>query len=241
MPRVILSSWMRMRRKNTTGRVGEFYARLIQSVVGGTAGSSFDNGSDILNHQLGFEVEVKASSNNQHFRISSSQKLRYLEKTPFPLDCFLYALCSYRGKGSDKRSRLSRCRTKAELFGVLAERTDEVYLFDIEILNAFERKLGVLTGRYVGNGAKEEVFTMQRKRDIRLFWNGRRLESMNSLGLRSSDWTFGSVELEENLSVGGRIYAASFTLFTALRPSIHRKLFKTREFPPNQYRHRGVK
>jgi hypothetical protein len=237
---------MRGRKKNVTGRVGEFFTYLTHSVVGGEVVEWEYHGSDIENQELCFEVEVKASTNNKHFRLSASQKARYLNKVPFPLDYFLYALCSYQGQewrpGQGKQegsmqSRMSRCKTKDELFRVLAEWTDEVYLFDIEVIDAFEKILGTSTGRYAGDSARKQVLVLERTKHIRPLWNGHRQEFFANIGLNSADWKLGKIDLERSFFIQGKVYTVKFALFTILRPAFHRRLLRSLGHPPNRYRY----
>lgn len=246
-----LSSWTRMRKKNTTGRVAEFYSQLVRSVLGGDVVDRWsDSGSDLTNETLGIEVEIKASTNDKHFRISSRQRSRYVEKLSFPLDHILYALCSYRGKqwvGATRSkpghtgSHLNRTRTKQDFLTGLAGLTDDMYLFDIDVISAFENYLGISAGKFAGTSRTEECLVLKRMTHIRPLWNGSRHAILSQLGLNTADWKLGRFELERSIVVDKHTYVVEFNLFTILRPGFHRRLVRAVSLPPNLYRYKGAK
>lgn len=232
--------WRKMRHKNTLGRVGEFYQHLVAQLLSCvTADIGREEYGDIFSNDLGIRVEVKARDNKHLFGLGISQKRGYEDEPPFPLSYTLYALVTYRnnkrfGK-NDKRPRglrainhspLARLAHKHEQHQFLAGKIDEIYLLDIEVINALENLHGLKVGHFAGR-AEEQSIVLSRTDLRRYFRNGSFGDVTRELGLKSKrGWARSENNVAMSLVVDERSFEPRFTLVTVLRKSLHAQILE---------------
>lgn len=209
--------------------MGNFFELVARKTLSGKV-PPISERSDVMNTEVDFQVEVKASDNNHHFRISSPQREFHSAKVPFLLDTFLYMLFAYRTslrRDSEKRtSRMHEAFQGHEQFTVMKEWIHDVFLLDIEVINAFERLLGAEFGKHAGDGAQYPMLELKRTRHLRPLWNGKQHELLTRLKLNPCDWRFGQFQIRKTVTIERRRYMVNFPLFTMLRPGFHADLVR---------------
>lgn len=190
----------------------------------------------MYNEELGIRVEVKARDNNHAFGIGVDQKRVYEGDPPFPLTDTLYALVTFRnsrrravgdrkprGIRSDTFSELARLSRKSQQQEFLAGKVDEVFLLDLEIVNALERVHGTRLGHFAGRAGEASI--VLRRTELReYFRNGSFAHSMRLLGLRSSGWVCRSNEARVIMLLKGAVLTSEFTLVTVTRPRLYKQI-----------------
>jgi hypothetical protein len=240
---------------NNRGRVGEFFEHLAKATVGGEFNENEDiRYGDLIDLKLYLGVEVKSSDNGHPFRIGLNQKRRY-EEMLFPLDHFAYCFCSYknyvrakraegllrtRGRKAGMITLLHRYDKKAEQFKVLADTVDEVFLIDLEVMNALEKKIGIFPSSHPGRQGEREMRLI--RRDLRPLVNGSFTKLISDMGLSPEEWTLGKFDLERTISIESETsnksetYTSRFTLHTILKQDLHKRFCRSRRLGRNKAR-----
>jgi len=223
------SQWSKTRNRNTPARVGEFFERLVQALIGGELFPPTDSRGDLdLYDALEACAEIKAGDNNHPIGILINQ-LRSHENIQFPYNRFLYFLCCYKnrqGRRGDKRrkSLLHRSKIKSDVHNVLAKQTDTIYVFDLKVVQALEKFLGVVRGRFA---AQEELKTLNLRRD-----DLARLADdlgVRYFGLDRRTWVTRNQEVKIGFRCGTSFHLVSFKLVTVLTKSFHPKFYSQME------------
>lgn len=233
---------------NNRGRVGEFFQHLAIEAIGGQFVKKEEDlrYGDIADWKLRLGVEVKSSDNGHPFRIRIKQKRTY-EEILFPLDCFAYCLCSYRnrvsarkiegylrtrGKKAKTMTLLHRFDKKSDQFKLLSQKVDDVFLLDIEVMNALEKKMGIYPSSHPGRQGEQEM--RLRRRDLRPLVNGSFSPIMTELGLDPKDWVSGKYLIEKSVVIPStdlktsQTYNTKFVLYTIFRKQFHKKFVRAR-------------
>ncbi len=169
------SQWVKTSQAGTPHRVKEFFHSLVATLLGGDIEKNDKNGlGDVVNFDLSFGVEIKASDNGHPWRIDVEQKARHADTLPFPLTYYLYTLCGYKNRNwvkknetprRDRRSRvfqpLARIKAKVDQFRYLESKVHEVYVLDLAILTAIEQWATIRRGDFAAK-PHQETFRVHR-------------------------------------------------------------------------------
>jgi hypothetical protein len=198
-----LTRWRRTRRRNVVKHVGNFFEAVAARVI--RARRSVVGHEDlVLRGMTG--VEVKAGNSNNPLRIAVDQFEQHVENVgefPARFDYFLYCLFCYRQKMGRKtwprRSLLSGCRDEAQVYEVLAQQTDSLYIFDHRVFDAVRKLHGVKQGKMPCDSDRE-VIVLSRK-FLRAFRKDNAQQVLSSLGLDPTKWRIN----ERTVSISFRI------------------------------------
>lgn len=228
--------------KSKAGRnlAGQFFERFALPLVGGELSTDQDLG-DIVNDTLSLGVEVKAADSNNGHTLRVEQKDKYLRMRDigFPLEHFAYLLCCYpndvgKKKGMRQRRPLSVLKSNKEREAYLAGNVDRVFLLDIEIINAFERKFGTIPCRHPFRG--DELDIPVRRGALKPFTNGATASWLKDLGLTPCDFRRGEYNLRTTVCIQDRsteevrTYTPDFLFITVLKKDFHEKFVLEQDY-----------
>src|SRR3989338_3420170 len=194
-----------------TPLIGKFFERRIATLLGLSDWQSEDVRGDLrLNGRPLIVVEVKASDNNHHFRISFPQLKRYLEVERFPLNGCIYCLIGYRnrqGKATSsgkRKSLLAKCKTLQDIEIFLAKNMDSIYLLDVCLLEAISIQHGFVKGTMPFQPYLETVVL---KRNWLQELINYPQETLSGLGLNHRSWQIKQQQMNMSLNLGlfGRV------------------------------------
>jgi len=137
--------------------VGEFFEKLAAKILKGRPVNNGTLDLGICKALVG--VEVKGNNNSNRFRISVQQFQDHLKSNlylfPDMLEELLYCLFCYQNprkpaeNGDGLQTALSSCKDPGQVFAVLAQNTDMVFLLDYRIIVAIKELLGTMTGQFL--------------------------------------------------------------------------------------------
>lgn len=179
-------------RKGTPPAVGKFFQEYVVSLLGLRESKfvSCDGELD-LNKETVAVVEIKASDNNHHFRISLPQLEKNLELAEFPYNGSIYCLIGYANrsgkpaKSGTRRSLLYKCKNQVDLELFLSEHMNALFVMDAVLIGAFAKKRGTVKGALPCQPDLETV-TISRRWLTAVLAHPKR--ALRSLGLKPDSW-----------------------------------------------------
>ncbi|MEX2010196.1 MAG: hypothetical protein WD874_00095 [Parcubacteria group bacterium] len=233
-------------QNDSRNRSGHFFEQLGLAIVGGEINREHRQFGDIVNDELSLGVEVKAGDSNNGLGIRVGQKRMYeeVQRLGFPYSHFAYLLCCYVNESSPQKIRgkrsprpLSLLKNKWEKYSFFARDVNKVFLLDLAVMNALEKKVGITTCRHPEREEEEDIRI--RRRELEPFCNGNGTAYLKTLGLDPRKWLIGkydlgvSVEIWDSESDGPMYYSPRFPFYTVLPAKFHHKFQKLREFIPS--------
>ncbi len=206
-----LSRWRRTRRRNVVKHVGNFFEAVAACVI--RARRSVAGHEDLVLRGMTAGIEVKSGNSNNPLRIVVDQFEQHAENAggfPARFDYFLYCLFCYKQKMGrnhwPRKSLLASCRDEAEIYEVLAQQTDSLYIFDHRVFDAVRKLYGVRQGQLPCQSDRE-VIVLSRK-FLRTFRKDNADIVLFSLGLDPAEWRIN----ERTVSISFRIGLFKYTL-----------------------------
>jgi hypothetical protein len=230
-------------QKRACGHVGDFYNHLGAGIIGGeVTGNVYDSSApafgDVYNPKLKISLEAKGSNNGHGWRMSKNQMESY--KNNGWKYVYLFGGYVDDDPNNKHRNRLSKLKTRRDQFDFLAERTNQVFIIDLEFVKLLEI-LGV--GKLYPNGAfgkdRNEGADYELRR--RRLWRFITPSSgyLSELGIDSADWRFRTfpeyvkryvIQPKKRTAhdLNGARFSVStqFSLHTILSPRVDRLLAK---------------
>lgn len=229
------SAWRLTRRRGTLGIVGDFYNDMAATMLDGekTQRGQWEF-ADVYNLDIGIRVEVKARNSNNAFGIRIKQKESYEGEPPFPFSNTLYCLVSYahRGPWQENATRPNLLRNSRGLkakYALLARAVFKVYLIDLPLITAMQKKSGVEETFFAGR-ENQPTLKLGRQSHLERFRKGLFEETMREHHLDPARWvmTENKVGFEVSIPNGmdGEIFTnpVEFKLITLLRKGLHRRI-----------------
>jgi len=142
--------------------IGDFYVGLTTQLFGGTIlPRGNDHRADIDHKTWNARFEVKGAGNTNGVGIFTEQLDEYLEELGREREHCFYAVYRYASRAHIPEERISRTPTLGALYKELAERTRELYIVDVRILNALRHRNG--TGHLRRDNQTEEALWLWRR------------------------------------------------------------------------------
>lgn len=244
----------RMAPRTNTTLIGDFFetalAKLLNCRVADYGQPLY---GDIYNEAQSFRVEVKARDHQHPFGLNLKQKEFYEHNNlPFPHDFShtLYAAFMYKrdvkwskrvrsrnGWSNHYVSSLTLLKTEQEKLELLASLTRTVWLLDIEVISALQRKLGtgMSTHPVHARDKEEQEITLWREDLEEMFCRESFAETLDDLGLCRNEWRgasrnirlgfdFWTRDPDDEFEGSERPYSARFNLVSVLRRDFSKTL-----------------
>jgi hypothetical protein len=226
-------------KKGKHRKTGKFFEHMLAEMLACEISARDLPGStawaDIHSNDLGIRIEVKSKGDVKIPEIRVSQVREYEEEPPFPITHSLYAIALYKGTGpltrngprprgfSEKTKMVSLMRdlkTDAEYNQFFASHAQTVYLLDLRIIQAFEKKLGVHSCRHIGR-REEMAIRLGRTTLDEHFGDASFEDSLKQLRLQPAGWAKGVYPMQVHFRIDSQRLSSKFTLVTVLRKNLH--------------------
>lgn len=204
-----LTNWRKARKR--TPFVGRFFETLAARIIHARPVRQGDE--DLAVPKVGLGFEVKAGDNNRLLRIPVDQLERHIELSggfPNPYERFLYCLFCYQNRQKlsvsrkngqkTRRSHLSQCKSEFDIYSVLAEYVDSLYVLDSEFLVAIGKRCGHSTGS-LPCSCEQQTINLDRK-TLQSFNELNAKTMLEFYGLKASDWIVRERQMKINIEVG---------------------------------------
>ena len=212
-----LSRWKKTKRRNVLNIVGRFFQELGAKIL--RARIPHNGSLDLAIEKILVGIEVKAGDYNNRLRIPVEQLDRHLKENlnlfPDMLENLIYCLFCYRNpkkptaNGSKhRRSRLSYCKDEIDIFSMLSDHTDSLYVFDHRVIQAIKKRFGTNKKKLPCDPEAEVILVGRNYLDS--FTQERADEIFLSLKLDPADWAIR--ERYSNISIRIGLLAHSMKL-----------------------------
>jgi hypothetical protein len=224
------------------GTVGDFgqniVAELLDCSISPRGNTDF---ADLFSENLGIRVEVKTCDNNHRFVFKHKQLRGYQDEdsVPFPISDTLYALLGYRNRKSIKDHKLRPKRLRSKTFSelarlllpgeqaqYLADRVDELYLLDLDVVTALEDILPTSTNYFPGHQGKTSM-SAGRSELRSLFRDSDFSRLCRTLKLKECSWVREILPISRPVSIGDLTFTVEYRLIALLKKSTYKMLLQT--------------
>jgi hypothetical protein len=243
--------WSRQRKKNVNGQIGEFCRHIVAKLFNCKVTDRRDekNYADAFSEPLGVRLEVKARGNTDAFGLDIDQLLRHGGELPPNIQETLYALVAYKNRERIKRgqrkpsniegekvvqfSPLVRFHTKEKRISYVAERFDEIYILDVDLVwsllricNTRERFFAG-DGGQKGSGEKRSALVLNRTFLRSTLRDSNLSEVLSKVRLGEKGWVRTIIPISTSISFEGRMYPIECSMILILRKRTYDRIIST--------------
>ncbi len=231
---------MRSRGLDTQGMVGNFFQHLMTQILEcDPTPRGYPAWGDMSSLDLQIRVESKSRGDVNSLEIRAHQIREYEEDPPFPLEYSLYSLAYYqsterfkagqpRPRGfSPKTSQYSLIRSiknEGDMYQFLSSHIKGIYLVDLSIVTAFEKKFGAKPCRMVGRREETAVQIGWERVNELLGEDASFIEGLQKLKLRPTSWAKGVYPMHITCTIGDVTFPVRFTLITLLKKPLNARI-----------------